>query len=435
MIHRTRATAALILAEILTGKGSLSAALDPHRERSDYQLLQEMCFGCCRWFHQLDFLLEQLLSKPFKKKDQDLRSLLVLGLYQLKFMRIPDHAAINETVSATGELNKRWARGLSNAVLRNYRRREAELLQNLQLADLAQRESHPDWLVSALTGSWPEQFEEILTANNRRPPLTVRVNLSRHSREQYMDKLGRAGLQTRPGQLAPSAIYFDHAVPVSNIPGFFDGEASVQDEASQLVPELLQLTPGLRVLDACAAPGGKTCHILESEDSLTSCVALDRSPARLTKIADNLNRLQLQASLLLADGADTDVWWNEEAFDRILLDAPCSASGVIRRHPDIKLLLTPAQVEKLVVEQRRLLHALWACLKPGGLLLYTTCSVLPQENQAQIHRFLGEHADAKYEGITADWGVECESGRQLLPRADGGTDGFFFSLLRKLRKL
>ena len=202
-----------------------------------------------------------------------------------------------------------------------------------------------------------------------------------------MDKLGRAGLQTRPGQLAPSAIYLDRAVPVSNIPGFFDGEASVQDEASQLVPELLQLAPGLRVLDACAAPGGKTCHILESEDSLTLCCS-DRSPARLTKIEDNLKRLQLEASLLLADGADTDAWWNGEAFDRILLDAPCSASGVIRRHPDIKLLLTPAQVEKLVVEQRRLLHALWACLKPGGLLLYTTCSVLPQENQAQIHRFL-----------------------------------------------
>ena len=432
MTHRTRATAALILAEILAGKGSLGAALEPHRQRSDYQLLQEMCFGCCRWFHQLDFLLQQLLSKPFKKKDQDLRSLLVLGLYQLKFMRIPDHAAINETVNATGELNKRWARGLSNAVLRNYQRREAELLQGLKLSDLAERESHPEWLVFALTDSWPAQFEGILAANNRRPPLTLRVNLSKHSRQQFMDKLGRAGLQGRPGHLSPSAIYLDQAVPVSNIPGFFEGEASVQDEASQLVPELLKLTSGLRVLDACAAPGGKTCHILESEDSLTACVALDRSPARLNKIEDNLNRLQLKSSLICADGADIGAWWDGEGFDRVLLDAPCSASGVIRRHPDIKLLLTPAQVEKLILEQRRLLRSLWACLKPGGLLLYTTCSVLPQENQAQINRFLGEQADAKYEGITADWGVECESGRQLLPSADIGTDGFFFSLLRKL---
>ncbi len=432
MTHRTRATAALILAEILAGRGSLSSALDPHHERSDYQLLQEMCFGCCRWFHQLDFLLHQLLGKPLKKKDQDLRSLLVLGLYQLKFMRIPDHAAVNETVNATGELNKRWARDLSNAVLRNYQRREVDLLQGMKLAGLSQRESHPEWLVSRLIDSWPAQLEEILAANNRRPPLTLRVNLSRHSRQQFMDKLARAGLQARPGQLSPSAIYLDQAVPVSDIPGFFEGEASVQDEASQLVPELFQLTSGLRFLDACAAPGGKTCHILESEDSLTSCVAVDRSPTRLTKIEDNLNRLQLEASLICADGADVDAWWDGEGFDRVLLDAPCSASGVIRRHPDIKLLLNPAQVEKLILEQRRLLRSLWACLKPGGLLLYTTCSVLPQENQTQIHQFLGEHADAKYEGITADWGVECEFGRQLLPSADIGTDGFFFSLLRKL---
>ena len=432
MAIRTRAAAALILQKLLLGKGSLGASLDLHREQNDYQLLQEMCFGCCRWFHQLDFLLLQLRSKPFKRKDQDLRSLLILGLYQLKFMRIPDHAAINETVDASDDLNKRWARGLTNAVLRSYQRQRKELEEGLQRADLPKRESHPEWLVSILAQSWPKQFEDILTANNCRPPLTLRVNLSRQSRQQFLDTIDQADIKARAGKLAASAVYIDQPLPVSKIPGFFEGAASVQDEASQLVPELLQLTPGLKVLDACAAPGGKTCHILESEGSLTTCIALDRSPTRLIKIEENLERLQLEACLLCADGNDRDSWWSGEAFDRILLDAPCSASGVIRRHPDIKLLLTPAQLERLILEQERLLETLWTCLKPGGLLLYTTCSIVPQENQAQINRFLGQHKDAKYESITADWGVECETGRQLLPSADSGTDGFFFSLLRKL---
>ncbi len=432
MTNRTRATAARILAELLLGEGSLSASLDAHREQNDYQLLQEICFGCCRWFHQLDFLLQQLLSKHLKQKDHDLRSLLIVGLYQLRFMRIPDHAAINETVEATDDLKKRWARGLTNAVLRSYQRRRTELQETLQLEGLPQRESHPNWLVSILASSWPGEFEEILIANNRRPPLTLRVNLSRQSRQQYLDKIGQAGLKAQAGELAASAVYLDQPVPVGSIPGFFDGAVSVQDEASQLVPELLQLAPGLAVLDACAAPGGKTCHILESEDSLTSFTALDRSPIRLIKIQENLERLQLKAALLCADGTDTDAWWTGETFDRILLDAPCSASGVIRRHPDIKLLLTPAKIEKVIIEQRRLLNTLWACLRPGGLLLYTTCSVLPKENQEQMRTFLGAHEDAKYEGITADWGVECELGRQLLPSADRGTDGFFFSSLRKL---
>ena len=432
MTNRTRATAARILAKLLLGEGSLSTSLDPHREQNDYQLLQEICFGCCRWFHQLDFLLQHLLSKHLKQKDQDLRSLLIIGLYQLRFMRIPDHAAINEAVEATDDLKKRWARGLTNAVLRSYQRRRTELQETLQLEGLPQRESHPNWLVSILASSWPGEFEEILIANNRRPPLTLRVNLSRQSRQQYLDKIGQAGLKAHAGELAASAVYLDQPVPVGSIPGFFDGAVSVQDEASQLVPELLQLAPGLAVLDACAAPGGKTCHILESEDSLTSFTSLDRSPIRLIKIQENLERLQLKAALLCADGTDTDAWWTGETFDRILLDAPCSASGVIRRHPDIKLLLTPAKIEKVIIEQRRLLNTLWACLRPGGLLLYTTCSVLPKENQEQMRTFLGAHEDAKYEGITADWGVECEFGRQLLPSADRGTDGFFFSSLRKL---
>lgn len=220
-------------------------------------------------------------------------------------------------------------------------------------------------------------------------------------------------------------------MPVHDIPGFAEGEVSVQDEASQLVAGSLCLESGLQLLDACAAPGGKTSHILEGEYSLTRLVAIDKERPRLIKIEENLQRLKLEAKLVCADAAGIASWWDGEGFDRVLLDAPCSATGVIRRHPDIKLLRTPEQVTELLATQEQLLRNLWQYLKPGGLFLYTTCSILPEENQAQIRQFLDSHHDAKYEGIAADWGVECETGRQLLPSTSGGTDGFFFSLLRK----
>jgi len=246
-----------------------------------------------------------------------------------------------------------------------------------------------------------------------------------------LQKLSSLEINARPGLLANSAIYLSEPMPVHEIPGFAEGEVSVQDEASQLVASSLRLEPDLKLLDACAAPGGKTAHILESECSLTWIVAIDRDRTRLSRIEENLQRLQLKAELICADAATPQAWWDGEGFDRILLDAPCSATGVIRRHPDIKLLRTPEQVTELLTTQQQLLQELWQCLKPGGLLLYTTCSILPAENQAQIQQFLDSHNDAKYEGITADWGVECETGRQLLPSTQSGTDGFFFSLLRK----
>ena len=390
-----------------------------------------MCFGTCRWFHQLNFFAQQLLTKPFRKKDQDVLALLLIGLYQLREMRIPDHAAINETVSATAELKKPWARALVNAVLRNYQRQEADLNESLEAAEATAQYSHPAWLLDALRSAWPEQCRDILSANNERPPLTLRVNLARRSREEYLQKLAQENIEARPGLLANSAIYLSKPKPVTDIPGFVDGVVSVQDEASQLVPQQLDLREGQRVLDACAAPGGKTCHILESERSLTSITALDKDERRLAGIRENLDRLDLKANILCADAADLENWWDGNPFDRILLDAPCSATGVIRRHPDIKLLRSPEEVADLISQQQRLLESLWQCLKADGLLLYTSCSILPEENQNQIAQFLSKHDDAKYEGITADWGVKCETGRQLLPSTASGTDGFFFSLLRK----
>ena len=241
-----------------------------------------------------------------------------------------------------------------------------------------------------------------------------------------------AGIAAKEGELSRQSLYLEQPRPIFEVPGFSEGLVSVQDEASQLVPDLLQLETGQRVLDACAAPGGKTCHLLESECSLTELVAVDIGEQRINRISENLQRLDLDASVHCADILDLAKWWNEKLFDRILLDAPCSATGVIRRHPDIKILRSADEVQRLVDLQRQILMSLWSCLKPNGLLLYTTCSLLPQENDSQIQSFLATVDNAKYEGIAADWGVECRYGRQLLTGADNGPDGFFYSLLRKI---
>ena len=426
-----RAQAALILDAVLKSKGSLTTQLSKHKERDDYPLLQEMCFGVCRWYFQLDAIIGQLLSKPLKTKDQDVKLLLLIGLYQIREMRLPDYAVINETVGAVKGLKKPWARGLTNAVLRNYQRRAAELDEYLASLPLAQQTAHPQWLADRIAADWPEQSQDLLANNNLRPPMTLRVNLARQSRDAYLQQLANAGIDAKAGLLSDSAIYLSAPCPVTSLPGFETGSVSVQDEASQLVPGVLDLQPGQRVLDACSAPGGKTCHILESESSLTEVVSIELEASRMPRLEENLQRLGLQATTVCADITETPFWWDGVEFDRILLDAPCSATGVIRRHPDIKVLRQLEDVETLVELQTQILHSLWPCLKSGGLFLYTTCSILRQENEANLAAFLNSTPDAKYGRITADWGVECNYGKQLLTGQQDGTDGFYFALLRK----
>lgn len=423
-----RAIAAKILSRLAVGQSSLTQLLNEYEGSEQSALLKELCFGSCRWFHLLQSLLAGLVDKPLKERDLDIHCLLIVGLYQLREMHKAQHAVINETVAAAEQLGKPWAKALVNGVLRNYLRQSHELDNNLPESAVL---SLPAWLRKQLQQQWPDHAIQLINNGNLRPPMTLRCNLARTSRERYLQALREQGMQAAPGQLADSAIYLESACDVTALPGFATGEVSIQDEASQLVPGLLELASEQRVLDACAAPGGKTCHIAESEQSLTELMAIDIDAARVARITENLQRLGLQATLKTADAGKLAEWWDGNEFDRILLDAPCSATGVIRRHPDIKLLRQSQDIPRLNEIQLELLSNLWPCLKPGGKLLYTTCSLLRSENEEIIARFLAATPDAKYESMTADWGVECRYGRQLLTGDQKGPDGFFFARLRK----
>lgn len=430
---KLRAKAAVTLSKLLAQEGSLASLLrraDHPEDDSSFPLLQEIVFGTCRWYFQLDAILSQLLSKPLKTKDNDVRCLLLIGLYQLHHLRVPDYAVVNETVAATKALKKEWAKGLVNAILRGFLR-EREKLVEQSLTKPQGDFAHPRWLILRLQNAWPAQWEQILRDNNIRPPMTLRVNTQLIAMKDFLAHLQQAGIEAAPGTLAPSSVYLASPCPVENIPGFEQGHCSVQDEASQLIPSLMDLRDSLRILDACAAPGGKTCHILESGYPFGELVALDNDARRLERLQQNLDRLALHATVCVGDAANPNQWWDGNAFDRILLDAPCSATGIIRRHPDIKLLRRDSDIPKLCLLQAQLLKALWACLKPGGLLLYSTCSVLPEENSAIVGQFLESQGDAKLETIDGQWGVECSFGKQLLP-GTGGNDGFYFARLRKM---
>ena len=430
-MKNVRAIAAQIITNLTRQRGSLSTQLTDFSNHPEISLLQEICFGTCRWYLSLEFFLHKLVAKPIKEKDQDVKSLILIGLYQLKELNIADHAVVNESVAASTALNKPWAKPLINAVLRKYQRNQRKLTEELERSTLDIRYSCPTWLLNEVNIAWKSKSQSILKGNNQRPPLTLRVNIAKKSPEDIISLFSEHRIEADRGKLAKTAIYLEKPLPVEKIPGFYDGWVSIQDESSQLVPALLNLKPKVRVLDACSAPGGKTCAIIESERLLTEVVALDESESRLQKTRENLLRSDLKASLIRGDATKPTEWWDGRLFDRILLDAPCSGSGVIRRHPDIKILRREEDIQALTKIQAMMLDSLWQCLRPDGLLLYTTCSILTRENNSQIKNFLKRTDNAKYEGITADWGVECDYGRQLLTGDKEDHDGFFYSLLSK----
>jgi len=424
-----RAAAARCLAAVVGG-ASLNQQiplLEGRVKERDRSLYRQLCYGTVRLYPQLNAIASQLLAKPLKNKDRDIAMLILCGGYQLSDTRIPEHAAVSATVAATKELKKPWAKALVNGVLRQWQRQGESLKDNLE--DFATA-AHPRWLYQAISTAWPQQAASVLQENNRQPPLCLRVNRAHCSQDQYLELLQQQGIGAQRCDYASEGVRLASPVGVEQLPHFADGWASVQDEAPQLSASLLELAPGQRVLDACCAPGGKSCHILESEPQLAELVALDIDPERLPRVRENLQRLQLSATVLAGDAAAVDSWWDGLPFQRILLDAPCSATGVIRRNPDIKLHRSPADIDALTQLQDDILQALWQTLAPGGLLLYATCSILPRENSQQVARFCQQRDDAEHLPITADWGLACDYGRQLLPQADGH-DGFFYALLRK----
>ena len=428
-----RLAAARALATVLQGKASLASSLPPLLDKvepRDRGLAQELAFGTARWQPRLQLLAEKLLQKPFKAADRDVEALLLVGLYQLLHTRIPAHAAIGETVACVDKLKKSSLKGLLNGVLRNAQRDHEVLFAELD-RDPVLHTAHPRWLQKRLKADWPEHWQAICAANNQHPPLILRVNRRQARRESYLAELHNAGIEAAPCIFSRDAIRLLQPCDVKTLPGFMNGRVSVQDEAAQLAADLLDLAPGQRVLDACAAPGGKTCHLLETEPGLQDVIALDLEPSRLARVEENLARLQLQATLVAADGRDVAAWWDGKPFQRILLDAPCSASGVIRRHPDIKLTRQAEDITALATLQGELLDALWPTLEVGGVLLYATCSVLPQENRDNIAAFLQRTPGARELDITGSFGLKQVHGRQLLPQADGH-DGFYYAKLIKI---
>ena len=391
-------------------------------------LSKELCFGVCRHYYRLEALANCLVTK--RPKQIDVWICLLMGLYQLHYLRIPDYAVVKETVGLLTPIKKPWAKGLVNAVLRSYCREQEALLT--RLADNnAFIYGHPDWLVKRIQQAWPEHWQNVLLANDIHPPMSLRVNGARITAQDYLTRLQNAGIDARLHDHAPNGITLTTPCDVHELPGFAEGDVSVQDEAAQLATSLLALKPALRLLDACCAPGGKTCHILETQPDLSTCIALDIEKSRLTRVQDNLNRLHLHASLVQGDGLQPQTWWDGVPFDRILLDAPCSATGVIRRHPDIKLLRTDAEIIAVAQLQHDLLHALWPLLAPGGIMVYATCSIMPEENEQQVARFIASQPDCQFVASEQPWGHSTGHGWQILP-GENNMDGFFYSVLQRI---
>jgi len=429
---QARAAAARVLARVIRHGTSLDSALPDALQKvalDDRALVSELCYGTLRWQPRLAALSVKLLHRPPRAKDSDVGALLLIGLYQLQHTRIPVHAAVAETVAGAGALGKRWAAAMLNAALRRYLR-ERETLDAAVDTDPASAHAHPPWLLERLREAWPDDWTAITVANNARAPLALRVNLTRGTRADYLARLAAADHQATEIAHTGTGLALARPCDVTELPDFAAGAVSVQDGAAQLAAPLLAPAAGARVLDACAAPGGKTAHLGEWQPALGTLLAIDRTEARLPRLHANLARTGVAATVMTADAGDPASWWDDTLFDAVLLDAPCSGSGVIRRHPDIKLLRRADDLPRLAAEQARLLTALWPLVAPGGRLLYATCSVFPEENDRQISNFLAAHADAHEKKITADWGHTCRHGRQILPGEDG-MDGFYYALLER----
>ena len=425
-------TAAQVVARVLAGR-TLDYALAQAWTRmagiaaQDKALIQELCYGTLRRLGPLRATVKKLLIRP--ATDPQLDALLWVALYQLRHGSAPAHAVVDNAVEAATRLQVTSAKGLVNAVLRFYLRNRATIDAESPPTDEA-RYSHPQWWIDLVRKEYPVAWREILNASNSRPPLTLRVNRRKSIRDGELRNFVAEGLAGRP--IGADGIIVQDPRNVFALPGFSDGRVSVQDAGAQLAQPFLGAEDGMRVLDACAAPGGKTMHILEH----TRCelIALDRDHRRLGKIWENLARLGLSATTKQADAGNLSTWWDEKPFDRVLLDAPCTASGVMRRHPDGKWLRRPGDIAQFAQQQHRLLEALWQVVKPGGRMLYVTCSIFSEENEVRVADFLSRHSDASRRALPWPQGLRRHGEGQLLPADGSGEDnhdGFFYALLEK----
>ncbi len=433
----SRALAVQIVQDCVESKLSLSSLLPLYLEQIKTEsrpFVQEISFGVLRWYHRLHPLLLRMLSKPLKGKKKKVHYILLVGLYQLNYLDKADYAVVAETVNVCDEHKQSWAKGLVNAILRRFLREKKALLAELDQS-YASRFSYPEWLISAIKNSWKKtdrSIESILDAGNQRPPMTLRVN-QQFDRNDYLQKMQQSNIAIADSRAF--TVVLDKPVAVEKLPLFSKGAVSVQDGAPQLAAELLSPQPGDKILDACAAPGGKTMHLFEQQPLLESVTALDVSSERLKRVQENSLRMNIppEKLILMTADAGTEDWWNGQLFDRILLDAPCSATGVIRRHPDIKILRRSDDIIALAQLQKKILKNLWTMLKPGGFLLYATCSILREENDQQVLSFikhLMQEDKATEVLIEAQWGRAMPAGRQILP-GEQNMDGFYYALLRK----
>ena len=421
-----RSMAAQAVEQVVEKGQSLSNVLPAMQQKvsdKDKALLQELCFGVLRTLSQLEWIIKQLMERPMTGKQRTVHYLVMVGLYQLLYTRIPPHAALAETVEGAVVIKRPQLKGLINGVLRQFQRRQEELLTEFAHSEL--RFLHPSWLVKRIKSAYPQQWEAILEANNQRPPMWLRVNRNHHNRDTWLSLLNEAGLTGFPHPEYPDAMRLETPVSVLALPGFEQGWVTVQDASAQGCMSYLQPQNGEQILDLCCAPGGKTTHILEVAPE-ANVTAVDVDEKRLSRVYDNLKRLGMKATIKQGDGRYPQQWCGKKKFDRILLDAPCSATGVIRRHPDIKWLRRDRDIKELAQLQSEILDAIWPHLRPGGTLVYATCSVLPEENSQQIAAFLKRTPDATLH----DTGTPEHPGLQNLPGAEEG-DGFFYAKLIK----
>ncbi|CDH05711.1 16S rRNA m5C967 methyltransferase,S-adenosyl-L-methionine-dependent [Xenorhabdus bovienii str. oregonense] len=423
--YNLRNIAAKAIHQVLEQGQSLSTVIPELQQRvsdKDKALLQELCFGVIRVLPQLEWFIGQLMAKPLKGKQRIFHYLIMVGIYQLTYTRIPAHAALAETVNGAISLKRPQLKGLINGVLRQFQRQQQTLVEQVNSVSCY---LHPKWLLDHIQKAYPQDWQKIIDANNQKPPMWLRVNQRYHSANQYLALLQEANIEAELDENHPSAIRLLNPCPVNALPGFDQGWVTIQDRSAQGCAELLTPCDGESILDLCAAPGGKTTHILEIAPK-SKVLAVDIDEQRIKRVKENLQRLNLHAVVKTGDGRLPHEWATGEQFERILLDAPCSATGVIRRHPDIKWLRRNEDIDQLVTLQSEILDAIWPYLKKNGTLVYATCSILPHENSQQIKAFLGRHTDA----ALSDTGTLDKPGIQIIPETTGG-DGFFYARLTK----